>query len=148
MAPVHENTFVSPAAQTVPKRIIVCCDGTWQSSTSLDPQHAIPSNVTRLCRVLAKAGEDKDKKTWQQIVYYDAGVGTGDLTDFEKGRQGELAFHTRTRPVMHSWDLRRFQRPFLAYKSPFSSFSLAFRRMSYLRHIGDYFFAAELSNSS
>lgn len=79
-------TKSSEAATPLPKRIIVCCDGTWQSAVS--GKKSIPSNVTRLCRHLARAGVDKDGKEWQQVVYYDSGVGTGALLDLEKKRQG------------------------------------------------------------
>lgn len=72
----------------VPKRIVICCDGTWQSSVS--GKKNIPSNITRLCRHIARAGTDRKGKTWQQIVYYDSGVGTGELTDFEAKRQGAI----------------------------------------------------------
>lgn len=70
----------------VPKRLIVCCDGTWQSSVS--GKRNIPSNITRLARTIAKAGQDAEGKKWQQLVYYDSGVGTGSLTSFEQARQG------------------------------------------------------------
>lgn len=70
----------------VPKRIIICCDGTWQSSVS--GEENIPSNVTRLCRHLARTGKDDEGKVWQQLVYYDSGVGTGSLNFLEKKRQG------------------------------------------------------------
>lgn len=88
MARVYDKVFLSTQVPPKPKRIVVCCDGTWQSATSLDPKQGCPSNVARLSRVLAKAGIDQDGKEWQQIVYYDAGVGTGDITEAEKKRQG------------------------------------------------------------
>lgn len=69
----------------LPKKIIVCCDGTWQSSVS--GKHNLPSNITRIARTIAKAGIE-DGTTWQQIVFYDAGVGTGSLSWLESGRQG------------------------------------------------------------
>jgi hypothetical protein len=72
----------------VPKRIVICCDGTWQSSVSGEAN--IPSNVTRLCRHIARTGEDDKGTTWQQLVYYDSGVGTGSLTSLEKKRQGAV----------------------------------------------------------
>ncbi|KAF4955845.1 hypothetical protein FGADI_4240 [Fusarium gaditjirri] len=73
-------------AFAAPKRIIICCDGTWQSSVS--GLKNIPSNVTRLARSIARSGKDKDGKVWQQVVYYDAGIGTGDLGQAEANRQG------------------------------------------------------------
>jgi len=72
----------------VSKRIIICCDGTWQSSVS--GEENIPSNVTRLCRHIARTGKDADGKIWQQLVYYDSGVGTGSLNFLEKKRQGAI----------------------------------------------------------
>lgn len=85
---VDLTSFVSEEAKSPPKRIVICCDGTWQSSVSLDPKKGIESNVTRLARVLAPAGTDKDGKVWEQVVYYDAGVGAGDVTAFDAKRQG------------------------------------------------------------
>ncbi|CAG8935842.1 unnamed protein product [Penicillium salamii] len=54
------------------KRIIVCCDGSGQSAVS--GKRSVPSNVTRLCRAINSVGTTD--KTWQQIVWYDSGVGT------------------------------------------------------------------------
>ena len=78
----QRQTYQKPAL----KRLIICCDGTWQSSVS--GTRNIPSNVTRLARTIAKAGIDEDRTIWQQVVYYDAGVGTGSLQIIEAARQG------------------------------------------------------------
>ncbi|KGO42875.1 protein of unknown function DUF2235 [Penicillium expansum] len=56
------------------KRIIICCDGTWQSAVS--GKKNVPSNVTRLCRALNNVGTDEHGNQWQQIVWYDSGIGT------------------------------------------------------------------------
>ncbi|PYI19469.1 hypothetical protein BO99DRAFT_432589 [Aspergillus violaceofuscus CBS 115571] len=59
-----------------PKRLIICCDGSWQSSNH--GQMNIPSNVARLSRAIARCGLADDKgDAVHQIVYYNAGVGTG-----------------------------------------------------------------------
>ncbi|KAJ5214920.1 hypothetical protein N7468_010599 [Penicillium chermesinum] len=58
----------------IKKRIIICCDGTWQSAVS--GKKNVPSNVTRLCRALNSTGTDKKNEKWQQVVWYDSGVGT------------------------------------------------------------------------
>ncbi|KAF4465481.1 peptidoglycan binding domain containing [Fusarium albosuccineum] len=85
----YDKDFISrPAPAAKPKRIVVCCDGTWQSATTIDPQKGCPSNVARFSRVLAKTGLDRNQNEWQQLVYYDAGVGTGDITGAEAKRQG------------------------------------------------------------
>ncbi|KAL3422980.1 peptidoglycan binding domain containing protein [Phlyctema vagabunda] len=93
MASTYDRSAISlETASAIPKRIIICCDGTWQSATSLDPTKGCESNVTRLCRALAKTGTDRKEpeKVWQQVVFYDAGVGTGDISGFEQKRQGGL----------------------------------------------------------
>lgn len=48
--------------EPAPKRLIICCDGTWQSSVS--GKRNIPSNVARLARAVAKVGVDDKGKTW------------------------------------------------------------------------------------
>ncbi|KAL3417643.1 peptidoglycan binding domain containing protein [Phlyctema vagabunda] len=72
--------------EPIPKRIVICCDGTWQNSATAKPN--IPSNVTQICRSLARTGHGVDGKVYQQIVFYDAGVGTGDLSSTERNSQG------------------------------------------------------------
>lgn len=70
------------------RRLVICCDGTWQSSVS--SKENVPSNITKLCRLIARIGVDKDdsSKKFHQIVYYDSGVGTGNLSSTEAKRQG------------------------------------------------------------
>ncbi|KAI2895398.1 hypothetical protein CBS11852_4748 [Aspergillus niger] len=61
-----------------PKRLIVCCDGTWKDSTADTRQP--PSNVTRLTRTLSRVAvvkENGQDKEIPQIIYYQKGVGTG-----------------------------------------------------------------------
>jgi hypothetical protein len=46
------------------KRIIICCDGSGQSTVS--GEESIPSNVTRLCRAINSVGiDEKDFQAWQ-----------------------------------------------------------------------------------
>jgi hypothetical protein len=75
-----------------PRRLIVCCDGTWQSSAT--DRDNVPSNITRLARIFLLHAYDEATGTWwQQIVYYDAGVGTGnagELGNVEGIRKGML----------------------------------------------------------
>ncbi|CAO2657027.1 Nn.00g058300.m01.CDS01 [Neocucurbitaria sp. VM-36] len=70
------------------RRLVICCDGTWQSSVS--SKENVPSNITKLCRLIARIGEDKNdsSKKFHQIVYYDSGIGTGNLSTSEAKRQG------------------------------------------------------------
>ncbi|KAH0832728.1 hypothetical protein FOPE_01328 [Fonsecaea pedrosoi] len=62
------------------KRLIVLCDGTWQSilNTS-DPSH--PTNIARFARAISPValvkGQDGVEREVEQIIYYQPGVGTG-----------------------------------------------------------------------
>lgn len=71
-----------------PKKLIVCCDGTWKDSASSlmissalpwsfffpakNPVEEIPTNITRISRAIRPI----DSKGHPQIVYYQAGLGT------------------------------------------------------------------------
>ncbi|KAI1393684.1 uncharacterized protein F4822DRAFT_424147 [Hypoxylon trugodes] len=64
------------------KRIVVCCDGTWQNSdngyvkptaSNPIPTLQIPSNVTRISRAFKRNCSDETF----QIIYYHSGVGSG-----------------------------------------------------------------------
>ncbi|KAJ5655965.1 hypothetical protein N7507_007915 [Penicillium longicatenatum] len=70
------------------KRIIICCDGSGQSAVS--GVESIPSNVTRLCRAINPVGIDKhDKLPWQQVVWYDSGIGTNSAGKVPAGKDLE-----------------------------------------------------------
>ncbi|KAF1986378.1 hypothetical protein K402DRAFT_332875 [Aulographum hederae CBS 113979] len=65
-----------------PKKIVICCDGTWQNKDNgwekdgifdFTGHPQIPSNVTRIARALLP----ENSAGHPQIVYYQAGVGTG-----------------------------------------------------------------------
>ena len=70
------------------RRLVICCDGTWQSSVS--SKENVPSNITKLCRLIARFGQDQQDppRKFHQIVYYDGGIGTGNLSASEAKRQG------------------------------------------------------------
>ncbi|KAK4505575.1 hypothetical protein PRZ48_003538 [Zasmidium cellare] len=65
----------------LPKKLIVCCDGTWMDRDNGWSKGAFgqpgkpqsPSNVTRIARAILPDDEAKHP----QIVYYQAGIGTG-----------------------------------------------------------------------
>jgi uncharacterized protein (DUF2235 family) len=59
------------------KRIILCADGTWLSSDQGDK--SVPSNVAKIARAISKTGLDANGSLVQQIVYYQSGLGAGDL---------------------------------------------------------------------
>lgn len=68
------------------KRIIVCADGTWLASNLGDSSK--PSNVARIARALAQTGIDENGFKVEQIVYYQSGLGSGDLP-LQKAIYGE-----------------------------------------------------------
>lgn len=70
------------------KRLVVCCDGTWNT-----PEMESPTNVVRL----ARAVRPRDANRVVQIVYYDEGVGThGPIDKLVGGAMGAgLDFNVR-----------------------------------------------------
>lgn len=58
------------------KRLIVCCDGTWNSADQESEGKPCPTNIIKLAYRLAKRDGDV-----LQVLYYDQGVGTGNWVD-------------------------------------------------------------------
>lgn len=58
------------------KRLIVCCDGTWQGPDELMFGESTPTNVVKLAVRIAKMDGLQP-----QIIWYDQGVGTGNILD-------------------------------------------------------------------
>ena len=56
----------------MPNRLIVCCDGTWNTADQAISGHPSPTNVTKLALSLAA----EDAAGASQCVYYHPGVGT------------------------------------------------------------------------
>lgn len=54
------------------KRLVVCCDGTWQKLSS-----SYPTNVVKIAQAVKPVGNDGTP----QIVFYDEGIGAGDELD-------------------------------------------------------------------
>ena len=59
------------------KRLILCCDGTWNRADQKSNGEPCPTNVVKLAYRIAK----RDAAGVPQIVYYDHGVGTGNSLD-------------------------------------------------------------------
>lgn len=85
----------------VRKRIIVACDGTWQDADSdSEPDHPWwkfwrherhlkpASNVARLCRCISKEGSDGKGNPVPQVVFYQAGIGSGFMQRISGGLAG------------------------------------------------------------
>lgn len=54
------------------KRLVVCCDGTWNRPDHIDRGVAAPTNVAKVALALT----DEDREGNPQLVHYQAGVGT------------------------------------------------------------------------
>jgi uncharacterized protein (DUF2235 family) len=59
------------------KRLVICCDGTWNTPDQKDRGVMRPTNVVKLARWVLP----QDPAGVAQRVHYDRGVGTGDLID-------------------------------------------------------------------
>lgn len=62
------------------KRLIVCCDGTWNSADQTENGAPCPTNVVKFVNRIAKFDSSNGERILQ-IVYYDQGVGTGNFFD-------------------------------------------------------------------
>jgi uncharacterized protein (DUF2235 family) len=62
------------------KRLILCCDGTWNSADQESNGTPCPTNVVKLGYRVAKRDGDIP-----QLIYYDQGVGTGNTLDRASG---------------------------------------------------------------
>ena len=62
------------------KKIILCCDGTWNTADQEHDGVPCPTNVVKIAYRIAK----RDDGT-PQIIYYDQGVGTGNVLDHYSG---------------------------------------------------------------
>ena len=58
------------------KRLILCCDGTWNKADQEDNGTPCPTNVVKISYQIAKRDGDIP-----QIIYYDQGVGSGNALD-------------------------------------------------------------------
>lgn len=67
------------------KRLILCCDGTWNKADQEAKGVPCPTNVVRIsCRIAKSDGPTA------QIIYYDQGVGSGNILDrYSGGAFGE-----------------------------------------------------------
>ena len=63
------------------KRLILCCDGTWNRADTEVKGKPCPTNVIKIAYRLCKHASDGT----QQLIYYDQGVGTGDRLDRIEG---------------------------------------------------------------
>lgn len=69
----------------MPKRLVVCCDGTWNRPDQLDDGIPGPTNVSKLALAVAR----EDSRGTAQLLHYQPGVGTRRR---ERIRGGALGF--------------------------------------------------------
>jgi uncharacterized protein (DUF2235 family) len=62
------------------KRIIICCDGTWNEPEKLSEERIVPTNVLLMVRAIRPHAGDKV----DQVVFYETGLGTGALGKFNR----------------------------------------------------------------
>ena len=88
--PRSQTGFSAP--KPPPKRLILCCDGTWQASDHGTQE--VPSNITKLSRAISKTFVNSDHQAVPQIVHYDAGVATADWIDDKVSGETDLLYQT------------------------------------------------------
>ncbi len=59
------------------KRLVLCCDGTWNRPDEEEDGRPVPTNVVKLAYRVAK----RDPQGITQVIFYDLGVGTGNVID-------------------------------------------------------------------
>lgn len=61
----------------MPKRLVICCDGTWNTPEQRENHKYVPTNVVKTARAVKPVAGDGTP----QVVFYDQGVGTGNALD-------------------------------------------------------------------
>ncbi len=72
----------------MPRKVIICADGTWNTENQADHGTPNPTNVVKIARALLP----QDQKGSSQIIYYHSGVGTTAGQRFGGGAFGEGLF--------------------------------------------------------
>lgn len=67
--------------QGTTKKIVICCDGTWNAPEKLDPTVRVATNVLQLSRAVLP----RDKQGRPQVVEYVRGIGTQNILDRVNG---------------------------------------------------------------
>ena len=66
------------------KRLVICCDGTWNRPDQTSEGKPCPTNVTKLALAVA----EQDSAGMTQLLNYHAGVGTRRQERFRGGALG------------------------------------------------------------
>jgi uncharacterized protein (DUF2235 family) len=84
----------------MPKRLVVCCDGTWNTPDGLNNGQPAPTNVTKLALALSS----RDAAGVEQRMFYHRGVGT---RRSERLRGGAFGFGLSREIGLGTWQLGR-----------------------------------------
>lgn len=79
-----------PDRSKMRKNLIVCCDGTGQSSSN--GVATVPTNVTRLARAFDTSMEINSTSKVPQIVLYQTGIGTEEMSGFGTGLSSAFGY--------------------------------------------------------
>ena len=72
------------------KRLIVCCDGTWEAGDhATKGDSSYQTNITRICHALADDAVWSDGTKIPQIIYYQSGVGSSSPTGVGRAIAGQ-----------------------------------------------------------
>jgi len=92
--PFLDEARILDNSPSTPKRLIVCCDGTWKASDHASKgDSSYQTNITRMCHALADDGVRRDGTLIPQVVYYQDGVGSNIPTAFARKVLGANIFH-------------------------------------------------------
>ncbi len=70
--PLHSEDYADYVDSDQHRRIIICCDGTWNDRETNQPL----TNVTRIQSCLA-VRDKRDNESYEQLSYYIDGIGAG-----------------------------------------------------------------------
>jgi uncharacterized protein (DUF2235 family) len=81
VGPARDVDFRKDRKEIMKKRIVVCCDGTWNEPETIEDDRKVPTNVLKTVRAVMPRDEENGV---EQVVFYDQGVGTGALGGLDR----------------------------------------------------------------
>ena len=80
------------------KRLVIFCDGTWNSADQANNSEPCPTNVVKMAMRVAK-----QDGAIPQIIYYGQGVGTGNSLDRITAGHSDRGLPTISTRLIASW---------------------------------------------
>lgn len=71
------------------KRIVICCDGTWNEPEKIDNDRIVPTNVLKMVRAILPRDADSGI---EQVVFYDKGIGSDALGKLGRSFAGATGY--------------------------------------------------------